>query len=125
MGKMRKLLFIISVLFLSYTYSKVQNIEKHTLVGFDSLRADIPHSKIDTVTEGESTIVIRVINSTGKGGFVFDKPYEIETKNDTFDLKGECKFKVGDIMPSPANQTFIRWKPLGLYNKEGATCITL
>ena len=66
--------------------------------------------------EGENTIVIRVINSSGNGGFVLDKPYEIETENDTVNLKGEWKFKVGDIMPSLASQTFIRWKPLGLYN---------
>lgn len=66
--------------------------------------------------EGENTIVIRVVNSSGRGGFVFDKPYEIETENDTVDLKGEWKFKVGDIMPSLESETFIRWKPLGLYN---------
>ncbi len=66
--------------------------------------------------EGENTIVIRVINSAGSGGFVLDKPYEIETETDTVDLKGEWKFKVGDIMPQLESQTFIRWKPLGLYN---------
>ncbi len=76
-------------------------------------RYDIPP---DILKEGENTIVIRVINSSGNGGFVFDKPYEIETENDTVDLKGDWKFKVGDIMPSLASQTFIRWKPLGLYN---------
>ena len=70
----------------------------------------------DILREGENTIVIRVVNSAGRGGFVFDKPYEIETENDTIDLKGEWKFKVGDIMPSLSSQTFIRWKPLGLYN---------
>ena len=76
-------------------------------------RYDIP---VNTLKEGENIIVIRVINSAGRGGFVYDKPYEIETENDTVDLKGEWKFKVGDIMPSLASQTFIRWKPLGLYN---------
>ncbi len=76
-------------------------------------RYDIP---LNILKEGENTIVIRVVNSIGRGGFVFDKPYEIETENDTIDLKGEWKFKVGDIMPSLAEQTFIRWKPLGLYN---------
>ena len=76
-------------------------------------RYDIPAG---ILKEGENTIVIRVVNSFGRGGFVFDKPYQIQTETDTIDLKGEWKFKVGDIMPSLASQTFIRWKPMGLYN---------
>jgi len=76
-------------------------------------RYDIP---TDVLKEGENIVVIRVINNTGIGGFVLDKPYEIDTDKDTVDLKGDWKFKVGDIMPSLASQTFIRWKPLGLYN---------
>ena len=76
-------------------------------------RYDIPDG---ILKEGENTIVIRVVNSFGRGGFVFDKPYQIQTETDTIDLKGEWKFKVGDIMPSLASQTFIRWKPMGLYN---------
>ena len=76
-------------------------------------RYDIP---VGILKEGENTIVIRVVNSFGRGGFVFDKPYQIQTETDTIDLKGEWKFKVGDIMPSLASQTFIRWKPMGLYN---------
>ena len=76
-------------------------------------RYDIPAG---VLREGENTIVIRVVNSSDRGGFVFDKPYQIQTENDTIDLKGEWKFKVGDIMPSLASQTFIRWMPMGLYN---------
>lgn len=76
-------------------------------------RYDIPAG---VLKEGENTIVIRVVNTSDRGGFVFDKPYEIQTENDTIDLKGEWRFKVGDIMPSLASQTFIRWKPMGLYN---------
>jgi sialate O-acetylesterase len=76
-------------------------------------RYDIPPN---VLKEGENIVVIRVINNTGIGGFVLDKPYEIDTDKDTVDLKGDWKFKVGDIMPSLASQTFIRWKPLGLYN---------
>ena len=76
-------------------------------------RYDIPAG---IIKEGENTIVIRVVNSSDRGGFVFDKPYQIQTENDTIDLKGEWKFKVGDIMPSLASQTFIRWMPIGLYN---------
>jgi sialate O-acetylesterase len=74
-------------------------------------RYDIPPN---VLKEGENIVVIRVINNTGIGGFVLDKPYEIDTDKDTVDLKGDWKFKVGDIMPSLASQTFIRWKPLGV-----------
>jgi sialate O-acetylesterase len=76
-------------------------------------RYDIPTG---ILKECENTIAIRVVNSSDRGGFVFDKPYQIQTENDTIDLKGEWKFKVGDIMPSLASQTFIRWMPMGLYN---------
>jgi sialate O-acetylesterase len=66
--------------------------------------------------EGTNTIVIRVVSNSGSGGFVPGKRYELTTANDTVDLKGEWKYKTGSIMkPLPA-QTFIRWKPVGLYN---------
>jgi sialate O-acetylesterase len=70
----------------------------------------------DLLKEGENSIVIRVISNIGKGGFVPDKQYEIVSGNDTIDLKGEWLFKLGAEMPPLASQTFIRWKPLGLYN---------
>ncbi len=65
---------------------------------------------------GKNTVVIRVINNAGKGGFVLGKPYELTTKDDTVSLQGEWKYKFGDIMEPLAPQTFIRWKPAGLYN---------
>ena len=45
-----------------------------------------------------------------------DKEYEIVSGNDTLDLKGEWQYKLGAAMEPLASQTFIRWKPLGLYN---------
>ena len=45
-----------------------------------------------------------------------DKPYELTTTNDTIDLKGNWWYKTGAIMPPLPAATFIRWKPLGLYN---------
>lgn len=65
---------------------------------------------------GKNIIVIRVINNSGRGGFVPDKPYELSAGEQTIDLKGEWQYKLGAVMdPLPA-ETFIRWKPLGLYN---------
>nr|WP_315197615.1 sialate O-acetylesterase [uncultured Flavobacterium sp.] len=66
--------------------------------------------------EGKNEIAIRVINNTGKGGFVTDKPYELTFGNDTIDLKGSWKYKLGAAMLPLPGQTFVRWKPVGLYN---------
>ena len=76
-------------------------------------RYDIPPTLLK---EGENTFVIRVINSAGKGGFVEDKPYKIFAGDDSLDLKGEWQFRLGAKMDWLASQTFIRWKPVGLYN---------
>jgi sialate O-acetylesterase len=66
--------------------------------------------------EGKNTIAIRVINNSGSGGFVTDKPYFLAVGNDTIDLKGEWKYKLGAEMKPLQGPTFIRWKPAGLYN---------
>lgn len=76
-------------------------------------RYDIPS---DLLREGENTIVVRVISNTGKGGFVPDKPYEVVFENDTLDLKGEWQYRFGAVMEPLAGETFIRWKPAGLFN---------
>jgi sialate O-acetylesterase len=66
--------------------------------------------------KGKNTIVIRVINTRGKGGFVPDKPYRISTSSDTLNLKGAWKFRLGASMPPLKPQTFVQWQPTGLYN---------
>jgi len=66
--------------------------------------------------EGKNEIAIRVINNSGKGGFVEDKPYQLVLDKDSIDLKGPWKFKLGAAMKPLPGATFIRWKPVGLYN---------
>lgn len=66
--------------------------------------------------EGKNSIVVRLISNSGKGGFVPDKKYEITTSSDTINLLGKWKFKTGAVMKELPSQTFIRWKPVGLYN---------
>ncbi|MDT0676348.1 sialate O-acetylesterase [Autumnicola musiva] len=66
--------------------------------------------------KGKNTISIRVINERGRGGFVPDKPYKIVFEDEEIDLEGKWKYKLGAEMPPLRGQTFIRWKPLGLYN---------
>lgn len=65
---------------------------------------------------GKNTIAIRVINNSGSGGFVLDKPYYLAVANDTLDLKGEWKYELGATMQPLQGPTFVRWKPTGLYN---------
>ena len=71
----------------------------------------------DILKEGENTIAIRVINSSGRGGFILDKPYFLAVDGDTLDLNGQWKYKLGTSMQPIGNQTTIRFKPTGLYNK--------
>jgi sialate O-acetylesterase len=70
----------------------------------------------DLLKKGTNEIAIRVINNSGKGGFVYDKTYAIVEGDDSFDLKGSWKYKLGTTMEPLPGQTFIRWKPMGLYN---------
>jgi sialate O-acetylesterase len=66
--------------------------------------------------DGENIIVVRIISNEGKGGFVPDKQYAIVNDETSISLEGEWKYRLGAQMNSLAGQTFIRWKPLGLYN---------
>ncbi|MDR6403631.1 MULTISPECIES: sialate O-acetylesterase [Chryseobacterium] len=67
--------------------------------------------------EGKNVISVRVTNGSGKGQFIADKPYYLEIDGQKIDLKTEWKYKIGAKMEKMApGQTFIRWKPTGLYN---------
>lgn len=65
---------------------------------------------------GKNTLTIRVINTSGKGGFVPDKNYQISIADETINLTGTWHYKPGVSMPPLARPTFIRWKPMGLYH---------
>lgn len=66
--------------------------------------------------EGKNTIVVRVVNNSGDGGFVIDKDYQLIVGNEIIDLKGKWKYKLGAKMEPSPSQTFVRWKAVGLYN---------
>ncbi|MGV3540337.1 MAG: sialate O-acetylesterase, partial [Rufibacter sp.] len=66
--------------------------------------------------EGKNVFMVRIINNSGQGGFVPDKPYELTVGNQKIDLKGTWQFQVGAKMAPTPGQTFVRWKPVGLYN---------
>lgn len=66
---------------------------------------------------GKNIITVRVINGSGKGEFIADKPYYLEIDGQKIDLRGDWYYKIGTKMDRIApGQTFIRWKPTGLYN---------
>src|SRR5260221_3071699 len=72
--------------------------------------------KPDLLKEGKNLIAIRVINSSGRGGFVLDKPYSLIVGTDSIDLKGKWKYKLGTKMSELSGSTTIRWRPVGLFN---------
>ncbi|MGC4102391.1 sialate O-acetylesterase [Ferruginibacter sp.] len=51
----------------------------------------------DLLKPGSNILVIKVSNTSGKGGFVPDKPYCIFAGGDTVDLKGTWQYKVGEV----------------------------
>lgn len=75
---------------------------------------DIPAG---VLKEGKNIIAVRITNGSGKGQFIADKPYYLEIGGNKIDLKTEWKYKIGAKMEKMVpGQTFIRWKPTGLYN---------
>lgn len=71
----------------------------------------------DLLKPGKNNITIRVINYSGHGGFVKDKPYKITAGGKTINLKGNWKYKVGAVADKPLPEpTFIPYKPEGLFN---------
>lgn len=68
------------------------------------------------LVSGENTIVVRVVNVSGKGGFYKGKPYRLQIGERSLDLSGDWQYLIGvkcGPMPEPS---FIQWRPAGLYN---------
>jgi len=64
---------------------------------------------------GKNSIAVRVVCPSGKGGFVPEKQYAIVAGNETIELAGKWKYKVGSTMESLVGPSFIQWKATGLY----------
>jgi sialate O-acetylesterase len=76
---------------------------------------------------GKNIFVVRVINTSGKGGFVPHKPYYIEAGEQTIDLKGYWQYKVGEAY-TPVRGGFAggisaQNSPTALYNAMVAPAI--
>jgi sialate O-acetylesterase len=66
----------------------------HTSYQYPQRRYSLP---ADVLKPGKNVLVVRVLNSGGKGGFIPDKPYFIEANGQTLDLKGTWQYKVGEV----------------------------
>ncbi|HEV3325145.1 MAG TPA: sialate O-acetylesterase [Puia sp.] len=65
---------------------------------------------------GKNVIVVRVINSSGRGGFDPGKTYSLTAGGQTIDLTGSWKYKVGmTTSPLPSTVSF-QYQPEGLFN---------
>lgn len=80
---------------------------------------------------GKNTIVVKVTNTSGKGGFVPDKNYSLNANDQRIDLRGEWIYQVGQVQPkvnidNSINRSapFIAQnEPTGLYNTMAAPAI--
>ncbi len=78
--------------------------------------------------EGKNLLVVRVTNTSGKGGFVPDKRYELTDGITHIDIRGDWQYKVWEAFPphreSPFPPPFMAQnEPTGLYNTLVAPAI--
>ncbi|GAB2955385.1 sialate O-acetylesterase [Hymenobacter coalescens] len=65
---------------------------------------------------GKNVLVVRVINSAGRGGFTPDKTYELQAAGQRLDLRGAWQYQLGTTAAPLAAPTFFQWQPGVLYN---------
>jgi sialate O-acetylesterase len=89
-----------------------------TFVGTTSLQWSPRDYEIpdDLLKEGVNTIVLRLVNHNGKGGFLDGYPYQIVSGDQAVDLSGEWEYHLGTQMDYLPSRTQFTWKATGLYN---------
>jgi len=77
--------------------------------------------------EGKNLLVVQVTNTSGKGGFVPDKRYELTDGVTHIDIRGDWQYKVGQVFPPQrvtGGPSFSEQnEPTGLYNTMVAPAI--
>jgi sialate O-acetylesterase len=81
-------------------------------------RYEVP---VGLLKKGKNLLVVRVTNSSGEGGFVPDKRYELTDGITHIDIRGDWQYKVAEAFPpreeSPFPPSFMAQnEPTGLYN---------
>lgn len=85
----------------------------HTTYMYPPRRYELPAGVLKA---GANLIAVRVTATNGKTGFLPDKPYWLGTDANPLPLTGEWKMQTAATANNLPGDTFIRWKPLGLYN---------
>ncbi len=87
----------------------------NTTYQYPPRRYEIPEGVLKA---GKNSVTVRVVSSWGRGGFVEDKFYGLEfAGNQTLNLSGVWDYRLGARMEPLESETFVRWKPTGLYNE--------
>lgn len=87
------------------------------LVGYTNNQYAIRKYNIpaNTFIEGKNTITVRLVNNSLTGGF-YGSIFQLVGTNETINLAGTWKTKVGYVMPTLATPVNLLWKPTALYN---------
>ncbi|MGH1436417.1 MAG: sialate O-acetylesterase [Lewinella sp.] len=85
----------------------------HTTYQYPPRIYSVPAGVLHT---GKNSIVVRLVTNNGNAAFVTDKSYQITCGEQTIDLYGLWHYRQGTALSPLASQTFIRWKPTGLFN---------
>jgi len=68
------------------------------------------------IKSGKNRIVIRVVCNCGEGGVTADKPFRVFTDNESVELSGAWKYKIGTASQSRPEEYFFQRYPMGNYN---------
>lgn len=112
-GKAAKL-FLGRIIDADHTYLNGQLVGSITYQ-YPPRRYNVPAGLLKS---GKNIIVVRVVNTNDKGGFVPDKRYCLTIAGDTVDLRGDWQYKVGQVFePAGEKPEFsAQSEPAGLYN---------
>ena len=84
----------------------------HTNNEYAIRKYDLP---ANTLVTGKNTITVRLVNNSLTGGF-YGSIFQLIGTNETIDLKGIWKSKVGYAMSTLSTPVNFLWKPTALYN---------
>lgn len=85
----------------------------HTTYQYPPRRYDIPAGLLKA---GTNQLALRITATNGKTGLYPDKPYWLGTDSQHIPLTGSWKMQTAATAKPLPGDTFIRWKPLGLFN---------
>ena len=71
---------------------------------------------VSALRKGDNVIAIRVVSNGGSTGFVPNKMYFLGNDQARISLAGDWQYKVAATTENTPSTTFIRWKPMGLFN---------